>query len=414
MKQENRFLDELKWRGLLYQTTEGAEKVFNEPTVFYWGNDLTADSLHVGHLLGLVVMKRAIKFGHKPIILTASGTSMVGDPSGKEKERPIMSREEIEKNKAGIKKQIEKVLEGEIFKLMDNHDWLSKIGLLEFLRDAGKYITLNSMLDKESVKTRLERESGISFAEFSYQLLQAYDFLYLHENHGCQAQLAGSDQWGNMVQGVDLIRKKLSKQVCAVSWPLIEDPATGKKFGKSAVGKTIWLDGQKTHPFEFYQFFVNIEDSAASQLMRFYSFKSEPEVLTIEKKWQENKDQRLLQKELAFEVTGLVHGKEEAKKVKSESEIFFRTEKEFENLSDKEKRELSEAFDNLGENHPLYEKNRDFDSFEPFKQVFVSGIENSTSASVRLVKQGGYSYIKVGKYRIQFKGKKVSKVVDTG
>ncbi len=407
MKQEekNGFLDELKWRGLLYQTTEGAEKVFNEPTVFYWGNDLTADSLHVGHLLGLLIMKRAIKFGHEPIILTASGTSMVGDPSGKEKERPIMSREEIEKNKAAIKKQIETVLQGEKFTLLDNHDWLSKINLLEFLRDAGKYITLNSMLDKESVKTRLERESGISFAEFSYQLLQAYDFLYLHENHGCQAQLAGSDQWGNMVQGVDLIRKKLSKQVCAISWPLVEDPETGKKFGKSAIGKTIWLVGQKTHPFEFYQFFVNVEDSVAPQLMRFYSFKSEPEILGIEKKWQENKDQRLLQKELALEVTGLVHGKQVAEESKKISGILYEKAKQ-EGLSLKDVDFVKTAL-------PYVKSGKKPEELSLAEGLVITELAGSNSSARALVKQGGVvAKLIENKYLLIKKGKRDYGIVE--
>ncbi|OGY39567.1 MAG: tyrosine--tRNA ligase [Candidatus Brennerbacteria bacterium RIFOXYC1_FULL_41_11] len=381
MKQKDNFLDELKWRGLLYQATEGAEKIFAKPITFYWGNDLTADSLHVGHLLGLIVMKRAMKFGHGPIILTASGTSMVGDPSGKEKERPIMSREEIEKNKAGIKKQIEKILEGEKFELKDNHDWLSKVGLLEFLRDAGKFITLNSMLDKESVKTRLERESGISFAEFTYQLLQAYDFLYLFEEHACVAQVAGSDQWGNMVQGVDLIRKKLSKQACALSWPLVEDPETGKKFGKSAVGKTIWLDAKKTHPFEFYQFFVNTEDSLAPKLIRFYSMRTEGEIGEIENEWKKQPETRLLQKELAFEITTIVHGEEIAKEVKKISEILYEKTKQ-EELGLKDLEFVKVAL-------PYAKEKKRPEEFSLLEGLMLTGLVSSMSEAKRLVEQNG-------------------------
>ena len=402
---QNGFLDELKWRGLLYQTTEGAEKIFNEPTVFYWGNDLTADSLHVGHLLGLVVMKRAIKFGHKPIILTASGTSIIGDPSGKEKERPIMSREEIEKNKAGIKKQIEKILEGENFKLMDNHDWLSKVGLLEFLREAGKFITLNSMLAKESVKPRLERETGISFAEFTYQLLQAYDFLYLFEKYDCQAQVAGSDQWGNMIQGVDLIRKKLGKQAGALSWPLVEDPETGKKFGKSAVGKTIWLDAKKTHPFEFYQFFVNTEDALALPLMKFYSFKTESEILTIEKQWRDKKEQRLLQKELALEITGLVHGRQTAEEARKISEILYEKSKQ---------EELSlEDLDFVKVALP-YAKSKKKPGELPLEEgLVITGLTDSNSSARALVRQGGVTREIIGnKYLFIKKGKRDYGVVE--
>ena len=375
------FLDELKWRGLLYQATEGAEKIFAKKTVFYWGTDLTSDSLQVGNLLGLVTIKRAIQFGLHPIILVASGTTMIGDPSGKEKERPVLPRETIEKNKKAFQKQITRILSGEKFTLLDNHDWLSKLKLLEFLRDAGKFITLNSMLDKESVKTRLERESGISFAEFSYQLLQAFDFLYLFEKYGCQAQVAGSDQWGNMVQGVDLIRKKLGKQVCAVSWPLIEDPETGRKYGKSSVGKTIWLDAKKTHPFEFYQFFVNVEDVLAPQLMRFYSFKSEPEILALEKQWQANKEQRLLQKDLALEVTSLVHGQKTAAEVRKISEILYEKAKQ-EDLSLKDLEFIKTAL-------PYATTSKKPRELTLEEGLCLTGLAASKSSARRLVEQKG-------------------------
>ncbi|MEW5805656.1 MAG: tyrosine--tRNA ligase [Patescibacteria group bacterium] len=379
MRQKINFLSELKWRGLLYQKTEGVEKIFAKPAVFYWGIDLTADSLHLGQLLGLTVMKRAIEFSHQPIILTASGTSMIGDPSGKEKERPILSRQEIEKNKKAIKKQIEKILEGEKFELLDNYDWLSKINLLEFLRQAGKYITLNSMLDKESVKARLERESGISFAEFSYQLLQAYDFLYLFEKYYCQAQVAGSDQWGNMVQGIDLIRKKLGKQVGAISWPLIEDPQTGKKFGKSAVGKTIWLDPKKTHPFEFYQFFINVSDELIPQLVRYYSFKTKPEIEAVEKQWQKQKESRLLQKELAFELTELVHSLNIAKKIKKISEILF----------EKSQTELTKSDLEFVKTALPYWQIKKSAKLDLAEAVFGLGLVDSKNAAKRLVQQNG-------------------------
>ncbi|KKT86102.1 MAG: Tyrosine-tRNA ligase [Parcubacteria group bacterium GW2011_GWA1_Parcubacteria_45_10] len=338
----NDFFEELKWRGLLFQ---------------------------------------AIKFGHKPIILAASGTTMVGDPSGKEKERPVLSRQEIEKNKKSIKRQIQKILRGEKFLLLDNHDWLGKLKLLEFLRDAGKHITLNSMLDKESVKTRLGRESGISFAEFSYQLLQAYDFLYLFEKRGCQAQVAGSDQWGNMVQGVDLIRKKLAKQAAALSWPLIEDPQTGKKFGKSAVGKTIWLDPEKTHPFEFYQFFVGIEDSLAPRLAKYFSFKNQIETLALEKKWQEKKEGRKLQKELAFEMTVLVHGKLVAEEAKKVSELVYDKAKD-ENLDLKDIEFVKTAL-------PYAKTAKKPGELTLEEGLYITGLTSSMTASRYLVQQNG-------------------------
>ncbi len=320
---KNNFFEDLSQRGLIYQKTEGISKVFDKKTTFYLGIDLTSDSLHLGHLLGLVILKRAIKYKHFPIVLVASGTTMIGDPSGKDKERPILPREIIEQNKKKITIQIKNILGIDNFLILDNYNWLKNLKVLEFLREVGKFIPINTMLEKEAVKTRMQKEEGISFAEFSYQLLQAYDFLYLFKNYNCLVQIGGSDQWGNIVQGIELIRKKTNSQAYGFSFPLIVDPKTGKKFGKTESGKTIWLDRTKTPPFEFYQFFINISDELIPTLIKFFSLKDLKELKELENKWQKNKEQRLLQKELALELTSLVFGTADARQAKKVSEILF-------------------------------------------------------------------------------------------
>lgn len=324
-KSSETFLQDLAWRGLVYAKTEGVEKVFERGTTMYLGLDLTADSFHIGHLLGLLVLKRAIQFGNKVIPLMGGGTTMIGDPSGKDNERPLLSKQIIEQNKVKLRKQAQRLFQGNTSQIqwLDNADWLMKIGFVDFQREVGKFFPINTMLEKESVKTRLERQEGMSFAEFSYQLLQAYDFLVQFERYGCEVQIGGSDQWGNIVQGVELIRKRTSKQAFGLVFPLIVDPTTGKKFGKTEGGETIWLDGQKTHPFKFYQFFINCDDTMAPMLMRYFSFKSKQEIETIEQKWNQDRGARLLQKELACELVAMVHGKEVAEHVRNVASVLF-------------------------------------------------------------------------------------------
>lgn len=318
----NNLLDDLTWRGLIFQKTPGIEKVFERTTTIYLGIDPTADSLHIGHLLGFLVLKRALNFGSKIITLVGGGTSLIGDPSGKDTERPILPKDTLEENKEKLQKQISRIFNGQST-MVDNADWLERLTLIEFLRDIGKHIAVNTMLDKETVKARISRQEGISYAEFSYQLLQGYDFLKLFEKYSCEVQIGGSDQWGNMIQGVELIRKKLNKQACALSYPLIVNPKTGKKFGKTEKGEAIWLDPDKTHPFAFYQFLVNIEDELAPSLIRYFSFKLREEIEKIESEWQKDKQGRLIQKELAYELTSMIHGKEAAEQAKKVTEILF-------------------------------------------------------------------------------------------
>lgn len=323
--EQSSFFQELKWRGLLYQATEGAESALAPGATLYWGFDLTGDSLHIGHLLGIVTLKRALEFGMNVVPMPAGGTTMIGDPSGKDAERPILAVATIRAYRAKLSAQLRKLLpaQGTRVRIVDNAEWLTKIKFIDFQREVGKFFPINTMLEKDSVKNRIGREQGISFAEFSYQLLQAYDFLVLHEKYGCTVQIAGSDQWGNMVQGVDLIRKKLGRPAYAVSWPLIVNPATGKKFGKTESGESVWLDPNKTHPFKFYQFFVNCDDAMAKTLFRYFSFKSRADVERLEEEWNRNRAERLLQKELAYEMTGFVHGVRAADHARRVSEILF-------------------------------------------------------------------------------------------
>lgn len=323
--EKNDFIEELKWRGLIYQKTPEIEKAFSRGATLYLGIDPTADSLHLGHLLGYLILKRAFAYKNKIIILVGGGTSQIGDPGGKDQERQILPKETIEKNKEKLKKQISRFFsfDDQKVRMVDNADWLENLSLIEFLREAGKYASINSMFDLESVKTRMEKETGISYAEFSYQLLQAYDFFVLFEKYSCEVQIGGSDQWGNIVQGVELIRKKAARQAFGLSFPLIVNPKTGKKFGKTEAGQGIWLDPEKTHPFAFYQFLINVDDDLASVLLRYYSFKSKNEINILIQTWEKNKEERLLQKELAYELTALVHGREIAIQARKVAEILF-------------------------------------------------------------------------------------------
>lgn len=330
----NSFIKDLERRDLIYQSTPGAEEAFNRKTTVYWGIDPTGDSLHVGHFLGVLLLKRVYEAGSNVIIIVGGGTAMIGDPSFKEEERPILPREIIEKNKEKLKAQLSRFftfdlgVDGQRARMVDNAEWLEKVTLIEFLREAGKHISINTMIDKNSVKARIGRQEGMSYAEFSYQLLQAYDFLMLYKKYKCEVQIGGSDQWGNIVQGVELIRKRDGKEAYGLSYPLIVNPKTGKKFGKTEKGAGIWLDPEKTHPFAFYNFFVNVEDELAPLLMKYFSFKSFDKIEQSIKSWEESKHLRTLQKELAYELTAMVHGKDIADQSQKAAETLFEKGKE--------------------------------------------------------------------------------------
>lgn len=318
-------LNDLLNRGLIYQKSPEIEAAFEKGTTLYLGYDPTGPDLHIGHLLGITLLKRALEHGNKIIVLVGGGTSMIGDPGGKDAERPILPKEQIEANKEEMKRQFSKffTFDNDKVRMVDNADWLENVKLIEFLREAGKHISINTMIDKDSVKSRISREEGISYAEFSYQLLQSYDFMELYKLYNCQVQMGGSDQWGNIIQGVELIRKRLHKQAYALSFPLIVNPKTGKKFGKTESGEGIWLNAKKTHPFAFYQFMLNSDDDLAPTLMKFFSFKSVPQIEEIISEWDKAKHERLLQKELAFEVTAMAHDENIAKQAQQVADLLF-------------------------------------------------------------------------------------------
>lgn len=390
------FITELKNRGLIEHSTPGIEKVFNKGTTLYLGIDPTADSLHIGHFLPFSVLKRALDFGNKVIIIMGGGTALIGDPSGKEKERPILPKQTLEKNKQKIKKQIEKFfkVDNKTVKIIDNALWLEKITLIEFLRDAGKVMSVNSMLDLEFVKRRIENQEFLSFAEFTYQLLQAYDFYMLFTKENCEIQIGGSDQWGNIVQGIELIKKKTGKQAFGLALPLIVDPATGKKFGKTEEGKPIWLDPKKTPPFEFYQFFINTSDELARKLIFFYSFKSIEEIKKIINKALKSPEKRIIQKELSFELTSLIHGKDFAEKCLHTSKILF--EKPFEEIDEKDVKIISKTL-------TLHK----ISSTATQEEILVIGqLAPSKKQARRLLEQKAVKIKKIDKYILVKKGKK--------
>lgn len=309
--------DELKWRGLIKdEAGEDLEKKLNEGGMtFYIGTDPTADSLHLGHLSSFLISKRLEKAGHHPILLIGGATGRIGDPRPTE-ERPMKSVEEIEANFKALKKQVTDLFG---FEVVNNYDWCKDINFIDFLRDYGKYFNVNYMLDKDIIRRRLD--SGITFTEFSYMIMQALDFLHLYETKNCVMQCAGSDQWGNITAGIDLIRKKTGKEVYGFTMPLVTDK-NGKKFGKSE-GNAFWLDKNKTSSYEIYQYLVNSDDEKVIDYLKIFTFLTKEEIEDIERKHKEKPEERLAQKTLAKEVITFLHGKEEADRAKKMSEALF-------------------------------------------------------------------------------------------
>ena len=319
--------DELKWRGLVYDHTEQVPEVLaKEKVSVYNGFDPTADSLHIGNLVPLMVMARLQRFGHTPILLAGGGTGMVGDPSGRSSERNLLTVEQIEANLVKVKAQLASVLDFEVKSnpavMVNNGDWLSKLNLLEFLRDTGKHFTVNYMLAKDSVKSRIEREDGISYTEFSYMLLQAYDFLHLYENYGCTMQTGGSDQWGNIVAGVELIRKVKGEKANAMVFPLITQ-ADGSKFGKTAAGTNAWLDPKRTSPYRFYQFWLNSDDADVINYMQYFTWLTQSEIAEYQHLVDERPEQREAQRRLAEDLTRMIHGETAVSKSEQAAKVLF-------------------------------------------------------------------------------------------
>ena len=319
------FVEELRWRGMIHDIMPGTEEQFLKQTATaYVGFDPTADSLHIGHLVGIMMLSHLQRSGHRPIVLLGGATGMIGDPSFKSQERKLLTLEEIQHNQACIKKQLSRFMDFETEAenkalVLNNYDWNSKWSFLDFIRDVGKHITVNYMMAKDCVKKRIE--TGLSFTEFSYQLLQAYDFKYLYENYGCKLQMGGSDQWGNITCGTELIRRTLSGEAFAMTCPLITK-ADGTKFGKTEKGN-VWLDAEKTSPYAFYQFWLNVSDDDAKKFIRIFTFLTKDEIEALEKQHDEAPNLRTLQKALAKDITIRVHGEEEYNKAVEASEILF-------------------------------------------------------------------------------------------
>jgi tyrosyl-tRNA synthetase len=320
-------LDELRWRGLVYDQTDGIEDLLKEQKVtLYTGFDPTGDSLHIGHLVPMMGLARFQRFGHTPLAIAGGGTGMIGDPSGRSSERNLLTLDEVEANLVKIKGQLASLLDFEIksnpAQIMNNADWLLKLDMMDFMRDIGKHFTINYMMAKDSVKSRLERDEGISYTEFSYMLLQAYDFAHLFSTHGCLLQTGGSDQWGNIIAGVELIRRMRGEKVQGLVYPLITR-ADGSKFGKTADGESVWLDPAQTSPYRFYQFWLNSDDGDVINYLRFFTWLDKVTIDDLQNALFERPHERTAQRRLAQEMTAMIHGETAVAKAERASLVLF-------------------------------------------------------------------------------------------
>ncbi|WP_446050230.1 tyrosine--tRNA ligase [Zobellia laminariae] len=337
------FVEELKWRGMLHDAMPGTEEhLMNEMQSAYVGIDPTADSLHIGHLVGVMMLRHFQLAGHKPYALIGGATGMIGDPSGKSAERNLLDEPTLRHNQEAIKEQLSRFLDFEgaadnAAILVNNYDWMKDFSFLDFIRDVGKHITVNYMMAKDSVKKRLSSESkeGMSFTEFTYQMVQGYDFLYLYQNHNCTLQMGGSDQWGNITTGTELIRRIGGGKGYALTCPLITK-ADGTKFGKTE-GGNIWLDSERTSPYKFYQYWLNTSDVDAEKYIKIFTFLSKEEIDGLIKEHQEAPHMRVLQKRLAEEITVMVHSQEDLENAQKASNILFgkSTSKDLKGLNEK-------------------------------------------------------------------------------
>ena len=323
------FVEELRWRGMLHDIMPETEAhLLANSSSGYIGFDPTADSLHIGSLVQIMILIHFQKSGHRPIALLGGATGMIGDPSGKSDERNLLDSEALERNVSGIKLQLEKFLDfnktnSAAAQLVNNYDWMKNYSLIDFSRDIGKHLTVNYMMAKDSVKKRLGSDSkvGMSFTEFAYQLLQGYDFLHLYQNMDCKIQMGGSDQWGNITTGTELIRRKVSGKAYAITCPLITK-SDGSKFGKSE-GGNVWLDKSRTSPYKFYQYWLNASDEDAEKYIKIFTLLTQEEIVSLTSEHKETPHLRLLQNKIAEEVTQMVHSKEDLEKAKQASQILF-------------------------------------------------------------------------------------------
>lgn len=316
--------EELSWRGFINQTTfKNITELDTEKRTFYHGFDASADSQTIGNLAAMMFDKVFIRHGYKAILLAGGATSLIGDPGGKDSERPMQSEETIRHNVAMAEKQLKQIFREDSFTLVNNLDWIQPMSTIEFLRDVGKYFGMSTLVQRDYIQKRIgEGGSGMSYTEFSYTLLQGYDFLHLYREYDCTLQLAGSDQWGNSLSGVDLIRKVEGKETHVITLPLIINKATGKKFGKSEDG-AVWLDPEKTSPFKFYQFWLNVDDEGVGDYLKIYTLIEPDEHEALMTEFKKNPSSRVAQKQLAYEVTQLVHGTDKAESAKNVTAVLF-------------------------------------------------------------------------------------------
>ena len=374
---------ELEWRGLVYDATEGVRDVLaRERVTAYIGFDPTAASLHVGSLLQMIALAHLQRCGHSPIAVVGGGTGLIGDPSGKTVERQLLTAEKVEENVAGLRAQLARFLDFESTtapaRLVNNADWLTRLSAIDFMRDVGKHFTVNAMLAKDSVKRRIESEDGISYTEFSYSLLQAYDFLELHDRFGCTLQMGGSDQWGNIVAGMELIRRVRGAKAHGLVLPLITTSA-GTKFGKTEAG-TIWLDPELTKPYEFYQFWLNTDDRDALRYLRFFTFFNRARVEELDVASAHEPEKRHAQRALAREVTRLVHGDSAVRDAETASEKLFSGD-----LASLSVQELLGVFANVPSKHVAYQA----EGWRLVSLLTEVGLTASNGEATRLIRNGG-------------------------
>ncbi len=381
--------ENLSWRNQINQTTDDAHLptwLEEKPRTVYAGFDPTADSLHLGHLVAVMILRRFQQAGHRPIALVGGATGMIGDPSGKSEERNLLSVEQLQANIAGMEKQLRRFLDFDCGEqsalLVNNHDWMGPFGYLDFLRDVGKHFPVNVMLTKDSVKSRLERtDAGLSYTEFSYMLLQAYDFVQLYDQYACELQVGGSDQWGNITAGIDLGRRLRSVQLYGMTCPLITK-SDGTKMGKTESG-ALWLDPEKTSPYQFYQYWINLADADVGTCLRFFTDMERKDVESLEARHAEDPGRREAQRSLATELTRLVHGPEGVETAERATRIFFG--EEISALSDAQLREIFADVPS----HELSRGELEGDGLPVIDALATAGLAKSKGDARRTIKQGG-------------------------
>ena len=389
------FIKELTWRGMIHSVMPGTEEQLNkEMTTAYLGIDPTADSLHIGHLCGVMMLRHFQRCGHKPIVLVGGATGMIGDPSGKSAERNLLDEKTLRHNQEAIKHQLEKFLTFDqsapnAAKMVNNYDWMSGFSFLDFAREIGKHITVNYLMAKDSVKRRLNGEArdGLSFTEFTYQLLQGFDYLHLYETEGCRLQLGGSDQWGNITTGTELIRRKLGGEAYALTCPLITK-ADGGKFGKTESG-CVWLDPARTSPYKFYQFWLNVSDADAEKYLKIFTFLTQEEIAALAEEHAKDPGQRPMQKRLAKELTCMVHSEKDYEAAVAASQILF-SNKAADALHKLDEQTLLDVFEGV----PMHDiKASDLEAGIPLLDLVAvkTPVFPSKGEARKMIQQGGVS-----------------------